>query len=145
MHLIGDIHQPLHIEDAYRGGNEIRVCFAHACASNNLQVWDKYTPHKIAGIKNAATHEEEKSAGASWADKLFNLNSQTGVSMKEECTDITNLADNDLSQAYFKKAVPIVEELIGKAGARLGAWLNALAANAPSNVLADAGLVREDL
>lgn len=67
MHLIGDIHQPLHVEDAYRGGNEIKICFAHACTSNNLHsVWDKYIPHKIVGIENAATHEEEKAAGAEW-------------------------------------------------------------------------------
>ncbi|KAF8849593.1 S1/P1 nuclease [Acephala macrosclerotiorum] len=175
MHFIGDIHQPLHVEDAYRGGNEIRVCFAHACANNNLHsVWDKYIPHKIVGIKNTASHHEEKTAGAAWAEKLFNLNSKRegGVEVKDECADITDpagctlawtreantwvckyvmkesvewLEGNDLSQAYFKNAVPVVEELIGKAGARLGAWLNALAAGAPQNVLAEAGLARGEL
>jgi hypothetical protein len=30
------------------------------------------------------------------------------------------------SSRYYEGAVPIVEELVGKAGARLGAWLNAM-------------------
>jgi hypothetical protein len=158
MHLVGDLHQPLHVEDAYRGGNEIKpVCFAKACANNNLHsVWDKYIPHKICGLKNAASNDEEKVAAAEWADKLFTLNTETGVSAQSECADLSNpdtcslswakesntwickyvlkesvewLENNDLSKAYHTGAVPIVEGLIGKAGARLGGWLNALASS----------------
>lgn len=38
------------------------------------------------------------------------------------------LEEHDLGDGYFESAVPVVVELLGKAGVRLGAWLNALAA-----------------
>ncbi len=155
MHLIGDLHQPLHVEDLARGGNEIHVCFRKACSGNNLHsVWDKYIPHKIVGIPTTATNEQEKIAAADWAEKLFSLNEETGISAQRECSDVSKAAscslgwakesntwickyvlkegvewleNNDLSLEYYDGAVPVVEELIGKGGARLGAWLNALA------------------
>lgn len=42
---------------------------------------------------------------------------------------------------YFEGAVPIVEELVGNAGARLGAWLSAIHVSVTSNV---AGKVNDD-
>ncbi len=161
MHLIGDLHQPLHVEDAYRGGNEIPVCFAKKCANNNLHaVWDKDIPHKICGLRSSPTHDEEKAAASDWADKLVSLNAANGVDASAECADISNpsacslawaresntwvckfamaksvdyLEKTDLSKDYYEGAVPVVEELIAKAGARLGGWLNALAAGAQAN------------
>jgi hypothetical protein len=155
-HLIGDLHQPLHVEDKARGGNDIEpVCFRSACSGNNLHsVWDKYIPHKIVGIPNAATNAEEKAAAAAWAEELFTLNRKSGISAQKECSDVSKATDcsliwakesntwickyvlkpsvewlqsNDLSLEYYEGAVPVVEWAIGKAGARLGAWLNALA------------------
>lgn len=156
MHFFGDLHQPLHVEDAFRGGNEIHVCFAKACSGNNLHsVWDKYIPHKICGLHSSPDNDEEKVAAAAWAEKLFELNEKNGVQVKGECVNVGNptkcslgwakesnawickyvlkesvewLESNDLSLAYYKGAVSIVEGLIGQAGVRLGAWLNALAA-----------------
>jgi hypothetical protein len=158
MHFVGDLHQPLHVEDAYRGGNEITpVCFAKACANNNLHsVWDKYIPHKIVTLKNSATNEEEKVAAQEWADKLYTANERRGFTTVKQCDDVLKPVDcslawakesntwickyvmkqsvewlksNDLSKGYYTSAVPIVEELIGKAGVRLGAWLNAMVAS----------------
>src|SRR5205814_104934 len=40
------------------------------------------------------------------------------------------LESHDLSLEYYDGAKPIVEELMGKAGARLGGWLNAMVASA---------------
>jgi hypothetical protein len=40
------------------------------------------------------------------------------------------LESNDLSLEYYLGAAPIVEQQIGKAGARLGGWLAAMAASA---------------
>lgn len=89
MHLIGDLHQPLHVENTARGGNEIKVCFKKACANNNLHsVWDKYIPHAIAGLKTSASNEEEKVAAAEWADKLVALNGERGVEVAGECADV---------------------------------------------------------
>lgn len=154
IHFVGDVHQPLHVEDAYRGGNEITpVCFAHACAHNNLHaVWDKYIPDKITGTKNSAHHDEEVESARKWADKLCNANAaRDGDPLA--CGDVQNPSvcslpwaseantyvcsyamkesvewyeSHDLSLDYYEGAVPIVEYLIGRAGERLGGYLNAL-------------------
>jgi hypothetical protein len=161
MHLIGDLHQPLHVENKARGGNEIETCFAKACANNNLHsVWDKYIPHKMRGIKPTSTNQEEKDAAAKWADELFTLNKRNGISAKGECAKISDpnscsltwaresnswickyvmkqsdkwLSTHDLSKEYYDGAVPIVNTLVGKAGARLGAWLNAMVASSKNS------------
>lgn len=44
--------------------------------------------------------------------------------------DVAGVEGKDLSTEYYDGAVGIVDLLIGKAGRRLGAWVNALALNA---------------
>jgi len=39
----------------------------------------------------------------------------------------TVLEDEDLSGAYYKKAIPVIELQLAKAGYRLAAWLNLIA------------------
>jgi hypothetical protein len=163
FHFIGDLHQPLHVEDAYRGGNNISACFRRACAHVELHaIWDKYIPHKIVGLSNSAKNPEEKIAAADWADKLYADNKDK---LKSQCADmknplkcimewaeetnkyicsfvlnvggLTNIKDiaawfkgRDLSTDYYEGAAPIAENLIGLAGIRLGAYLNAMVAAA---------------
>ncbi|KAH8651920.1 S1/P1 nuclease [Tricladium varicosporioides] len=154
MHFFGDLHQPLHIEDAFRGGNEIEACFRKRCSGVNLHsIWDSYIPNKITGMKDGAPNEVERQFATAWAQKLYDLNSKAGISSATECADTANpdkcsvqwaresnkwickyvlqpnvnwLESNDLSLKYFDGAAPIVEELIGKAGVRLGTWLNSM-------------------
>jgi hypothetical protein len=38
------------------------------------------------------------------------------------------LENNDLGGSYYDGAVPVVEDRIGRAGRRLGGWIEALAA-----------------
>ncbi|KAJ6024637.1 hypothetical protein N7540_005434 [Penicillium herquei] len=73
IHFIGDLHQPLHVEDKYRGGNNIHVCFDNHCSRNsNLHsVWDTDIPHKLNGLKHSLKHNEEKEPAIKWAEKLF--------------------------------------------------------------------------
>jgi hypothetical protein len=82
---------------------------------------------------------------------LHAANQAKGLTISKECGDIQNaqgcalswaneanshvcsyvisqLTDDDLGGQYYDGAVPIVDELIGKAGLRLGRWINALAA-----------------
>jgi hypothetical protein len=42
--------------------------------------------------------------------------------------DVEGVQGVDLSGDYYEGAVPVIDEMIFKAGRRLGAWLNALAA-----------------
>jgi hypothetical protein len=57
LHFIGDIHQPLHVENVERGGNEISVCWHKACHHNLHSVWDTTIPHQICGLKTSRRRE----------------------------------------------------------------------------------------
>jgi len=161
LHFVGDIHQPLHAENAYRGGNQIKVCFRKACAHNNLHsVWDTYIPHKILGLSTSPSQQEERTAAKSWADELYSDSPQV---LSAECSDVLDpdhctigwaeesnalvcsyvmtpgldwLKSNDLSLEYYDGAKPIVEAQISKAGARLAAWLEAVVREAQSQAAA---------
>jgi S1/P1 Nuclease len=151
LHFIGDIHQPLHTEAEATGGNDIKVQFDNDHSINLHAVWDTAILEKHAG------NGDEINDAKTWADTLFN-NDNTG-SIAAECQDITSaeqcallwareanahvcsyvLKDGvegvqgvNLGDGYYDGAVPIVDDLILKAGKRLGAWINALAAQAGS-------------
>ncbi|KAH6715062.1 S1/P1 nuclease [Leptodontidium sp. MPI-SDFR-AT-0119] len=157
MHFIGDLHQPLHVEDAARGGNDIKpVRFGGVHTLNLHSVWDTAIPHKMRNLAGTVSDVQERAAASAWAEELFELNAERGVSTRTECSDVsipdkcalqwaneTNKwickyvlkeseewfedRDNDLGEEYYDGAKPIVNELIGLAGARLGAWMNAMA------------------
>jgi hypothetical protein len=148
LHLIGDIHQPLHTEAEDRGGNEIPVIF-HGRHTNLHSVWDTAMPEKYAGRADGMV------AARMWAERLYEADPDPDNSLTEECHDLSEaqtcallwagdankfvctyvLKDDvdgvegvDLSGDYYDGAVPVIDEMIAKAGRRLGAWLNALAA-----------------
>jgi hypothetical protein len=168
LHFIGDIHQPLHVEQILRGGNGISVCFDKRCGKENLHgIWDTDIIHKINNLKHTEKHNQEKAAAGKWADLLFKSNEAKGISTTTECSNIQDpescsmlwaaesnsyvcsyvlqpgiswLESNDLGGDYYNGAVPVVEGQISKAGVRLAAWVNALATGSASGL----GLVAQD-
>jgi hypothetical protein len=107
MHFIGDVHQPLHVEDFKRGGNDIHACFAprtFPCGdikTHNLHhVWDKDIPHKICGLKTSAKPEEEKAAAQEWASRLVAEQRADGVVAAAECADVANPDSCTLAWAH---------------------------------------------
>lgn len=167
MHLIGDLHQPLHAIGWKTGGNEVKpVCWKQLpppgedrCDSElNLHtVWDARIPHKLRGLPVSLDKAREKQAATQWADDLFSQQQAAGVvGVASECADLGTtdcivgwtresnalvcnhvvtvkrgeewIMKNDLSEQYFDDNWEIVEGQIGKAGLRLAAWMNAIAA-----------------
>lgn len=154
IHFIGDLHQPLHTEHLARGGNDIHVCFDDHCSRENLHsIWDTAIAHKMNGLRRSETHDTTKAAAAKWATELFELTQRMGVPTSE-CADVRDpercalgwgqesnalvcsyitkpgvewLENHDLGGSYYEGAAPIVAAQISKAGARLGAYVNALA------------------
>ena len=160
LHLIGDIHQPLHTEAEDRGGNEIPVMF-HGRHTNLHSVWDTAIPEKHAGRADGMV------AARIWAEKLYEADPDPENSLTDECQDLEDaqtcallwagdankfvceyvLKDDiegvegiDLSGKYYEGAVPVIDEMIAKGGRRLGAWLNALAAQATEDTVWDGDL-----
>jgi hypothetical protein len=167
LHLIGDLHNPLHAESISRGGNDIKVIFSGENTNLHL-VWDV----DILQKRTQSNHESEIAAAKSWAEKLFQdetsrreghlhshesllglLGSDTdfiNVSQSERwalewaseanawvCKYVLKdgpaaLVGQELDGDYFEGAVLIVDELVSKAGRRLGMLVNTFAASQAS-------------
>ena len=130
VHLVGDLHQPLHCGDNNdRGGNDVKVTwFGPNERQQNLHgVWD------YAIIEQGGRKEEDwfKTLSAAIApEKIPAIQQGTVTSWALE--SLTAAKDHaykippngKLGQAYYNKALPVVEERLLKAGLRLARVLN---------------------
>lgn len=67
LHLIGDLHCPLHAEGLLRGGNDISVLWEGR--DTNLHfVWDVLIPQS----RTNSTEADEHAAAIAWAGRLYN-------------------------------------------------------------------------
>jgi hypothetical protein len=142
IHLIGDVHQPLHTLGDARGGNGIAVSFlgSHTCgtATCNLHnVWDdalideeglsekKFTAMLLNGIETK--HWERLAGGepSTWA----NLSHRYAVNA---------MAPNGalLDHAYVEEETPVVNAQLALGGLRLAHVLNRIL-GAPAEVQAN--------
>lgn len=156
MHFLGDIHQPLHAENMFRGGNDLPVLY-HGVKTNLHGVWDDQFIRTLTGVKvDPVTGEplagEEKVMAKRWAEELYRRYG-SGSSYERACTDVKGatgcatswaaesnalvcsfvmakgvdwLRGRELGGEYYQGPVPVIEGQIFKAGMRLGAWLEAM-------------------
>ena len=122
MHLVGDIHQPLHCGyGSDKGGNTVQVSF-FGKGSNIHKVWDSemidykkltlqdvlnsnhYTPEQLANIKKASVESWIKES-RSYLDNCYAFKK------------------NKIDDAYVNANIGIVESQIDKAGIRLAELL----------------------
>lgn len=138
--------------------------------TNLHSVWDSHIPHKIRGLNFNAHATEEKPAASEWAEELANRVRNANLMPQHAVAECTNLADpnecgiewatetnqlvctyvfapglewvkeNDLGGEYYEGAVSTVELQLARAGVRLAAWINAIAA-----VTAEQTAFREEL
>lgn len=149
IHFIGDIHQPLHVENLAIGGNQINVTF-NGVKTNLHAIWDTQIPQKAIGnfsqtnaftwAKNLTAeirYGQYKKESRTWL-KGLKVEDPIGSAMlwandanKFVCTTVLpNGTDavfgKELSGAYYETAIPVVRKQIAKAGYRLAAWLDAV-------------------
>ncbi|KAF1915584.1 phospholipase C/P1 nuclease domain-containing protein [Ampelomyces quisqualis] len=149
IHFVGDIHQPLHVENIAVGGNLINVTF-YGAKTNLHSIWDTAIPQKAVG-------NFSQTNALSWANNLT-AEIKHGQYMKESRTWLKRIDakeavesslvwardankyvcstvlpngpdavfDQELSGAYYEAAIPVVKKQIAKAGYRLAAWLDAI-------------------
>lgn len=129
VHLIGDLHQPLHCGDNDdRGGNDVKVTwFGPNERQQNLHgVWD-YAIIEQGGRKEA---DWLKILSQVSPEKIPTL--QTG-SVTQWAMESWQAAkdhaykippNHQLGQAYYDKSLPVVEDRLRKAGLRLARVLN---------------------
>lgn len=126
IHLIGDMHQPMHVGRAEdRGGNMIKIIwfgqdtYLHALWDSKLVDHEKYNYTEYAKILNVITKEQKKEIQkGTIEDWLYDSNQ-----IAEELYSMTNAGD-ELSFNYFYKVSPILNGQLQKAGFRLAQFLN---------------------
>ncbi|KAJ4549383.1 hypothetical protein HRR78_004841 [Exophiala dermatitidis] len=162
MHFFGDVHQPLHTEAEARGGNDYAVLF-DGKATNLHSVWDTLIPNKLsleAGNdedtnNTVLQNDDEMLAAWTWALRLYNDNNNK----EDQCLNLSDptqcalqwateanayvcsyvLAkdvhgqDLAVGEYYYDGAVTVVNDMVGKAGRRLAAWINFIAASASNS------------
>ncbi|OCT51330.1 Nuclease S1 [Cladophialophora carrionii] len=141
LHFFGDVHQPLHTEAEDRGGNEYAVVF-DGRATNLHSVWDSLIVNRHAGMG----HEDETLAAWTWAQRLAagrDAEDDEDVCLRDAaecalewageanayvCSYVLarDVHGQDLAGEYYDGAVPIIDDMVYKAGRRLAAWINAI-------------------
>jgi hypothetical protein len=125
IHLIGDIHQPLHVGNGNdRGGNDIKV--SYFWQSRNLHsVWDtgiieqqnySYTEYTNS-IDHASEAQIEKWQSSSLMEWIYE-----SASYRDQIYDLPE--DQKISYEYNYKNLDLVNQRLLQAGIRLAGVLN---------------------
>lgn len=145
VHLVGDLHQPLHVGKCCdSGGNDVKVTW-FGKPTNLHSVWDSQLV------------EEEQLSFTELADKLerhmssADLIKWTDINPLDWVTESAKVRDTvypvlpagkqgngaagvpELSYAYVYKFTPLMEQRLSQAGVRLAAYLNAIFAGTELN------------
>ncbi|WP_165068765.1 S1/P1 nuclease [Paludisphaera rhizosphaerae] len=135
VHLVQDVHQPLHVGDRRdRGGNNVQVSFFRDDFTNLHQVWD-------SGILRMEFHNERQAADAlfevarrptsrawlggkaeDWADESLEAAKKAYI---DPATGQTIRSGARLGDEYQTIHIRMVVERLTKAGLRLSEVLNA--------------------
>ncbi|KAL1304451.1 hypothetical protein AAFC00_003447 [Neodothiora populina] len=150
VHIIGDLHQPLHDEALSVGGNDIDVTY-DGTSTNLHHIWDSNMAEQLVGgyslkdartwattLGKAITSGTYKSQVSSWTKGLDTTDPiSSALSWAQEAnayvcstvipSGVSAVENKDLSTSYYDDAIPIVELQIARAGVRLAAWLDAIA------------------
>ncbi|KAF2715240.1 hypothetical protein K504DRAFT_457412 [Pleomassaria siparia CBS 279.74] len=150
IHFLGDIHQPLHVENLEVGGNTIAVSF-NGTTTNLHHIWDSNMPEKLVGGYAladakawAATLSTEiitgkyANASASWLDGIDDTDGVKSATVwatdaNARVCDVVvpegaeSVRGAELQGAYYDAAIPVIQLQIAKAGYRLAAWLDVIA------------------
>ncbi len=125
VHLIGDVHQPLHVGNGTdRGGNNVKIKWFYE-SSNLHRIWDS----EMIDSKQYSYSELAKLVDHPHEVEIMNIdNTDVNVwvaecmKLRPQVYDLTN--EEYLSYEYMYKNWDTVKEQIEKAGRRLAAVLN---------------------
>jgi hypothetical protein len=143
VHLVGDLHQPLHVGKCCdKGGNDVKVTF-FGKPTNLHAVWDSalVDDEQLSFTELAAKlvrHTSDEDVIAWW-----DINPRDWISESAQYRDTLypTAADKpraptdkksqeppvpDLSYSYVYKFTPLMEQRLSQAGVRLAAYLNAI-------------------
>lgn len=125
LHLVGDIHQPLHVgtgED--RGGNDVAVTYLGR-ETNLHRLWDTdllASWHDDDAVWAAAINHPSDELVAAWQRATVRRWAEESVSYRDVVYDLPE--DKVIGWEYRNRALPIVEKRLLQAGVRTAGVLN---------------------
>jgi hypothetical protein len=133
VHLVGDLHQPLHAGKGNdKGGNDVKVTFGGR-PTNLHSVWDSgLVDDEQLSFTELAERLERRTAPEeviAWTDTDPLHWIRESVAIRN--TIYPEAGKTDLGWDYIYKARPIVDRRLAQAGVRLAAYLNEIFRAAP--------------
>jgi hypothetical protein len=124
VHLVGDLHQPMHSGNGKdRGGNDFKVKFM-GNSSNLHRVWDSdLVNHQKLSYSEWVSWLNDKIT-ESEANSWKVTDPQVWIAESAEIRDTVYPATNSVSWDYIYSNMPIVKRRLQQAGIRLAAYLN---------------------
>jgi hypothetical protein len=137
VHLVGDMHQPLHIGDKHdRGGNDVVAAYgAKAPARMNLhRIWDSdlaeralTEPPAITPRATGQRHSLASGSVADWARESWDVSRTIAYPELKNYPDTCPAGSKQragIDAGYIKTATPAVRLQVERAGVRLAMLLN---------------------
>jgi hypothetical protein len=136
VHLIQDLHQPMHVADrGDRGGNSLQLRSGRYENTNLHQVWDsglfraryrlRDEPELVADLKALADRPESRGWARGriedWADESLELGRRA---YRVPGTDRTLRNGDELGRAYEQANLPAALDRLAQSGVRLASLLN---------------------
>jgi hypothetical protein len=143
VHLVGDLHQPLHVGKCCdKGGNDVKVTW-FGKPTNLHAVWDSQIVDEEQLSFTELAGKLERHISPQDVVKWWDINPRDWISESAEIRDIVYPTTRDLpkppkgkklkkatlpdlSYSYVYKFTPVMERRLSQAGVRLAAYLNAI-------------------
>jgi S1/P1 Nuclease len=136
LHLVGDVHQPLHAADHQdRGGNQVKVLFGNRKVGTALHsFWDTeivkrngtdpaIVARTLDQVHGARCDGWMSGTPSDWALESFGIAKEAVYKLGDETTDAKGDPAYRLSGVYQTQAMEIAGEQLEKAGCRLAMLL----------------------
>ncbi len=136
VHLVQDMHQPMHVADnGDRGGNALQLRMGRYENTNLHQVWDSglfhalYHDHAEAALFREATALAEQPGARRWlrgdVEDWANESLELGRrAYRVPGTDRMLRPGDEIGRAYIEANAPLAVERVAQSGVRLAAMLN---------------------
>lgn len=116
VHLVGDLHQPLHCTDNYdAGGNRVQVTF-FGKISNLHKVWDSDMIDRT-GLSEDSYRKKLEAALPARGDWVEGWGNESHLLARKYAYVLP--LDRALGNAYYKTNLPILDRQLARAGVRL--------------------------
>lgn len=124
IHLVGDLHQPLHVGNGLdRGGNDIKVTWFGEPA-NLHRLWDTSLIEHQALSYSEMSHWLGRRITPAQADLWLDADPLVWIAESAAVRASIYPQQQALAYDYAHVHTPLVERRLSQAGVRLAAWLN---------------------